>query len=367
MNTAALRCFISRGNARAAPVATALKRHGTHSAVGAAAQRASRSTAAGDAGRPAQGALDTVPVTTLRVPAGAGGGVLVYDVYGDDDRQPVVFLHGGGQTRWAWEQTCKRVALAGYTAVALDMKGHGEAYWDPAGDYASKAFAEDVDRMLSMSGLNAAGRRPVLVGASLGGLTALMTDSLKDETTCGGLVLVDIAPRMEMSGVNRVVTFMIETAKVGFASLDEAADAVAQYLPHRKRGKNLESLQKNLRVGDDGRYRWHWDPAFFEERALLTTNNHSEESLAAASVMYHEQARRIPESVPALLIRGAASDMVSDRSVREFLEAVPHAKFVDVSDADHMVAGDRNDVFASAVIEFLSESARVPMSRRSRL
>ena len=35
---------------------------------------------------------------------------------------------------------------------------------------------------------------------------------------------------------------------------------------------------------------------------------------------------------------------------------VPHAEYVDVEDASHMVAGDRNDVFCEAVIDFLSRT-----------
>ena len=61
--------------------------------------------------------------------------------------------------------------------------------------------------------------------------------------------------------------------------------------------------------------------------------------------------------VPTLLVRGRMSELVSEASVREFLELAPHAQFVDVTGAGHMVAGDRNDVFSAAVIGFLAELA----------
>jgi pimeloyl-ACP methyl ester carboxylesterase len=57
--------------------------------------------------------------------------------------------------------------------------------------------------------------------------------------------------------------------------------------------------------------------------------------------------------VPVLLVRGRMSDIVSEEGARAFLAIVPHAEFVDVSDAGHMVAGDRNDVFTDAVARFL--------------
>ena len=52
-------------------------------------------------------------------------------------------------------------------------------------------------------------------------------------------------------------------------------------------------------------------------------------------------------------MRGKLSDVVSLEGAAEFRAAVPHARFADVSGAGHMVAGDRNDLFTDAVIEFL--------------
>ena len=54
-----------------------------------------------------------------------------------------------------------------------------------------------------------------------------------------------------------------------------------------------------------------------------------------------------------MLIRRRMRDIVSDESVRELRELVPHAEIVDVADAGHMVAGDKNDVFNAAVIDFV--------------
>ena len=48
----------------------------------------------------------------------------------------------------------------------------------------------------------------------------------------------------------------------GFATLEEVADAIADYQPHRPRPRHLDGLAKNVRLGDDGRYHWHWDPRF---------------------------------------------------------------------------------------------------------
>src|SRR5205085_10912095 len=75
------------------------------------------------------------------------------------------------------------------------------------------------------------------------------------------LVLVDVAHQVELEGRNRIGTFMTG-APDGFASLEEAADAIAAYNPHRPRPTDLSGLAKNLRQREDGRWVWHWDPRF---------------------------------------------------------------------------------------------------------
>jgi non-heme chloroperoxidase len=64
-------------------------------------------------------------------------------------------------------------------------------------------------------------------------------------------------------------------------------------------------------------------------------------------------AKRI--TVPTLLVQGALSDILTNKEKEEFLNAVPHAKFAEIQQATHMVVGDKNDIFAEAIVDFLSE------------
>jgi pimeloyl-ACP methyl ester carboxylesterase len=142
---------------------------------------------------------------------------------------------------------------------------------------------------------------------------------------------------------------MATTSETGFGSLEEAADVVAAYQPGRVRTKNLEGLKKNLRLRDDGRWRWHWDPAFMDVRGDDDQDHDTR----------HEKLVHAAKGLecPVLLIRGRKSDLVTDAEVEEFMATVPHANYVDVADAAHMVAGDVNDVFTAAVLEFLATVA----------
>jgi pimeloyl-ACP methyl ester carboxylesterase len=149
-----------------------------------------------------------------------------------------------------------------------------------------------------------------------------------------------------MTGVAKVQNFMRAHADDGFSSISEAADAVARYLPHRPRPRSHTGLKKNLRLHPDGRWRWHWDPRFLDGARPINSNRHEVE---AALV---EAARRI--TIPAMLVRGASSELVKEAHAREFLALVPHAEYVDVAGARHMVAGDRNDHFAGVILDFLN-------------
>ena len=270
---------------------------------------------------------------------GHGGVALNGDAWGDAGAPAVVLLHGGGQTRHSWAGTGRRLAEEGWHAIALDQRGHGDSEWAPLGEYRLDDFVADL-RCVART----FDRPPVVIGASLGGMAALLAEGESEETIARGVVLVDITPRLEPEGLVRIISFM--TARPdGFASLEEAADAIARYRNQRTRPDDLSGLAKNLRRGPDGRYRWHWDPKFMSREGPPGDYYTPERMVAAA--------RRL--TVPTLLVRGKQSDVVSREGAAEFLEAVPHARFVDVGEAGHMVAGDRNDAFTQAVVDFVRE------------
>ena len=281
---------------------------------------------------------------TLRL---AGDGLtLAADAYGPADGPPVLFFHGGGQTRHAWGGTARLLGDKGWRATTIDLRGHGDSDWAPhlevEGDgYTLDDFAADVRAVAAVQS-----SPPVLIGASLGGLASLTAigEAPPGTTVASGLVLVDVAPRLEQEGIDRIAEFMLGNLD-GFASLDEVADAVAAYNPHRPRPKDLSGLRKNVRQRDDGRWYWHWDPSFLLGGRIDETRSVRNEG------RLEDAARAV--TVPALLVRGRQSDVLSEEGARQTLELMPQARYVDVGGAGHMVAGDRNDAFNDAVVEFL--------------
>jgi pimeloyl-ACP methyl ester carboxylesterase len=271
---------------------------------------------------------------------GADGLTLIADEWNRPhsaaDRPSVLFLHGGGQNRYSWKNTCQILADDGLHVIALDSRGHGDSDRAPDANYSVDALCNDT-----LAVLDQIGRPTVLVGASMGGMTAMPVAQEAGQERVTKLVLVDVVPRYEKDGSARIREFMASGIN-GFASLDEAADAVAAYLPYRTKPRSPEGLKKNLRLRD-GRWFWHWDPAFLTVPA-------DDKFVRVAKL---EQAV-MSLTIPILLIRGRLSDVVSEEGVKHFLKTVPHAEFVELSDAGHTAAGDDNDAFSEVVVQFVN-------------
>lgn len=276
--------------------------------------------------------------TTL---AGRNGLPLAADVGGSPDRPAVVLLHGGGQTRHAWSKAFKRLVAEGYHAISYDARGHGGSGWAEDGDYSTDAMVADLKAVIAT--LRAP---PALVGASMGGITSLTTIGESAFPLATALVLVDVAPTIERKGVEAIRRFMTANPG-GFASLEEAADAVAAYNPGRPRPRDPSGLMKNLRRGDDGRLYWHWDP-----RIIAVSQEEHVAYLDAYEARMSGAARNV--KVPTLLVRGSQSDVVSLEGAQRLRELIPQAEIADIAGAGHMVAGDRNDAFNDAVVDFLA-------------
>ncbi len=268
---------------------------------------------------------------------------LAADVRGRPDAWPVLFLHGGGQTRHAWGPAAEIVAGQGWRTVTLDLRGHGESDWAPNGDYSFTAFCADC-----VAVVDALGRPPVLVGASLGGMAAMLAEGTSDRTVSSGLVLVDITPKTNAPGIERIKTFM-QSGFDGFDTLEDAAAAIAAYTPERTRPVNPSGLQKVLRQRPDGRWYWHWDPQFISQDRTEVVPDRLIGLLDVATDNIH---------VSTMLVRGLLSDVVTQEGVDDLLARIPGATVVDVAGAAHMIAGDRNDAFSDAVVGFLRDRVR---------
>lgn len=259
-------------------------------------------------------------------------------VYSEWKTSPgVVLLHGGGQSAYAWQQTMEQLRAHGVASAAMDLRGHGDSQWAPNGNYELEAFADDVVRVVH----ECCDAPPIIVGASLGGVASLLACAA-NESLAAGLVMVDITLQFEARGIERILNFL-RAHPNGFATLEEAAEHINAYQSHRGRRSDPERLKRHLRK-EEGRWVWRWDPAL---------THGAEERNARWTAMLEHSAGQL--TCPVQLISGGQSDIVSEATIRNFMERISHASHVEIDDAHHMVAGDENDRFCAAITGFIRQ------------
>lgn len=270
---------------------------------------------------------------TVRI-AGRGGVELVCDDFGSGTPgTPVLLLHGGAQTRQSWGRVPAVLRANGFRPLALDLRGHGQSEWAPDLDYSPDALVEDIQKVIAFIG-----GPTIMVGASLGGLVSMLF-AARNPRQVLGLILIDVVPRNNPAGVDRIRRFMAANP-AGFSDFDEAVEAVAQYQAHRPRPTKPVGLWRNLRRNQSGRLVWHWDPEF-----LLRGGHAWSEGLEDYLV---SEAGRL--RVPTALVVGGDSDVVDAAGIADFLQIVPHASVSTVDHATHMIVGDRNDAFSAQLL-----------------
>ena len=268
---------------------------------------------------------------SVRAPDGVE---IIGDRGGAEGAPAVILMHGGGQTRHSWDRTVDQLLEQGLQVLNYDARGHGESGWSADGAYALTDRSRDLQTVTALLAVPF-----LLVGASLGGATAIQ--AIHGGFPPAGRVLAAIVPEQEAKGVERIVSFM-RGHGAGFASIDEAVDAVASYNPDRPRPSDSGGLMRNLRRREDGRLYWHWDPRILETGPNV---HHLAVQRAAATL------ENLPD-LPVMLVRGLSSDVVSNEGVRAFQKRLPRLEVLDVAGAGHMVAGDRNDAFTAGILAF---------------
>jgi pimeloyl-ACP methyl ester carboxylesterase len=233
--------------------------------------------------------------------------------------------------------------------LAPDLPGHGDSDPLPTFDMTRQALAGAIEPLCEAFGFD----RSVIVGASLGGITAITLAAARPDLV-GGIVLIDIGTRLEDEGVRKIVTFL--RAHESFASLEEAAAEIARYLPHRNQVRP-ESLTRNLRQRPDGR--WVWKHSLGRrwrayQAAALPTGPTDPDPTDWRAMMAGMEQEAAGLACPVLVLRGAFSDVLSDEGAEEVAGLIPDARLETVHNAGHLAAGDNPGSTISLISRFLA-------------
>ena len=251
-------------------------------------------------------------------------------------RPPIVFLHGGGLTAHTWDLVC--LALHDECrCLAPDQRGHGDSGWSPTLDYAPDAHVRDLDALIAHLRLGS----PVLVGQSMGGMNALAY-AARPRARLAGLVLVDVGPDIRWDGAQRIVDFVQAPGELD--SLDAFVERASAFSPSRDPRLLRRSLLHNLRELPDGRLTWKYD------RRAMTPDR-----LASMRMRVEDMRAHVAEvRCPALVVRGADSDVLAPDDAERLAAALPAARVATIPDAGHTVQGDNPAELARVLRGFVS-------------
>jgi len=277
--------------------------------------------------------------------SGFGGLAIAAEGFGAPDQPAVVLLHGGAQSRGVWREAARALAAAGRYAITVDLRGHGDSEWAKDGRYDIEAFAEDLRSLLGQLD-----RRPVVVGASLGGYVALAALHGTGAALASGLVMIDAALSMNPEGRQRFAQILRRHA-MGFGDLTEAAAAAHELAPQQRLAEPAD-IARQLRQDAGGRYFWAWDPQFPDR---FDASHFAGLDHAAADL-----------TLPTLLMYGGDSAVVREDEVNRFRDLAPNAEIVRIEDASHPLTVEQLDGFNAALLEFLERRVpREPISYES--
>jgi esterase len=266
-----------------------------------------------------------------------GGLRLHYLDWGRRGRPTLLFLHGGCLTAHTWDLVCLALR-ADFHCLAVDQRGHGDSEWSPILDYEPEAHVRDLRGLIERLDLN----RPVLVGQSLGGLNA-MTYATEAADRVAGVVVVDVGPDPQWSGVKRVADFV--TGDRGPGSVEDFVQRAKAFNPRRDSRLLRYSLLHNLRRLPDGTWTWKYDRRGLSPEYFARVKGSLDQ--------LRDGARTI--TCPVLVVRGAESDAFTEAATAGFAATLPDGRWVEVEDAGHTVQGDNPRGLVAVLADFLAE------------
>jgi pimeloyl-ACP methyl ester carboxylesterase len=261
----------------------------------------------------------------------ANGLRLHYVEWGAPTAQPIILLHHINTHARTWDDFARRMS-ADYRVVALDMRGHGDSQWAPAGKYTTEDFASDVTALAQHLEL----RNIIVLGGSTGGRAALVF-AAKNPDRVAALIMEDVGAVRPGS----IASGFAERRARG----DPQFDTVEEWA-RNLRGQNqrtpyetfLHLARHGTRRFENGKLGLKRDPAVLADLVALELWNYVEALRA-----------------PLLLILGSESTIVGQDQQDRFRAIKPDTRIVTIQDAGHIVVHDKPAEFERVVREFVRE------------
>ena len=285
--------------------------------------------------------------TIRRIPA--ADGLTLNALEWSTEGTPMLLLHGFSNEAHIWDDFAPTVAPY-YHVIAIDLRGHGDSDWHPDARYDYADHVTDLEAVYASLGIE----RAVLVAHSLGGRIAMLFCGEHPERVAG-LVIVDSAPELDARGTTRISLDTAQHRDPSFASISEYEQMLVHGYPAATPAAITRMARHGLKQREDGRFVLKMDIAF---RGVVSGEGGEVDQAAieAHHLAYREMMWKALERVacPTLVVRGAASDIVSaDVADRMVEDVLGQGELAVVARAGHSVMTDNPDGFRDAVTSFV--------------
>ena len=244
----------------------------------------------------------------------------------------LVLLHGFTGHARSWDAFADAMTDR-YRVLALDQRGHGETAWAPADRYGRTEMVDDLAAFVKALGLSGF----ALLGLSMGGGVTFEYAGRRPKELAR-ISIVDIGPEIVTEGMTRIRSGV--QAKDVFASPDEAFAQARKANPRPPEAIHRARIEAALMRTEDGQWTWRYD------RALRVSGPPPRDTEAGWRACANI-------NVPAQLIRGELSDILSPEITRRMMATIPNLRLDEVKGSGHSVPLDAPDGFLKAAREFL--------------
>jgi pimeloyl-ACP methyl ester carboxylesterase len=230
----------------------------------------------------------------------------------------VMMIHGLAGQAHVFDVIAAHLA-AKYHVYCLDVRGRGESAWGPAEGYGVDTYVQDLEAVRAALGI----QHFTLVGTSMGGIITINYAPRYPERV-DKVVINDIGPEIDPAGLQRILQYVGHAPEM-FADLKSVVkyyrENYGPMVEHLPEDQVADFARWNVRKSDSGVYVWKMDPAVRAGGA------------PPPSMDQWEAVGKI--ACPALILRGANSDVLSRATAQRMLTTMPNARLVEIPEVGH--------------------------------
>jgi len=248
---------------------------------------------------------------------------------GDEDKQPLLLLHGIGRTAHNYDHLVPHFAPH-YRVIAADLRGHGDSDWHADGAYLVEDYVRDIEALIAELGLT----NMVLMGQSTGGRVVQVIAG-KQPGRVAAAIVEDVGPERPKEVSDRRNKRM-SAEQDGWATPEEVLASIKPKYPLTSDALLRHFVQTGTRQRPDGRWIWKVDPNI--TKGFIPT----------------EIWRHVREiEAPIIYILGGASNIVPRETQEELKATLPEVEIVTMDGLGHYPCDEKPEDFLAIVDQFL--------------